>query len=124
VDVGENQTIRFSVIARVLQPAPLILDVLDSRIQTVDRNMRVVATGSRAANDSSDCLLTVHVTLDNDQSPRVDPSEPAEPVEDEARHGERDKLLLEHFVDNALPDNTRRCSTPAQSSKERSCGKC
>jgi hypothetical protein len=41
----ENQTIRFSVIARVLQPAPLILDVLDSRIQTLDRNMRVVATG-------------------------------------------------------------------------------
>ena len=53
----ENQTIRFSVIARVLQPALLILDVLDSRIQTVDRNMRVVATGSRAANDSSDCLF-------------------------------------------------------------------
>jgi hypothetical protein len=53
----DNQTIRLSVIARVLQPAPLILDVLDSRIQTLDRDMRVVPTGSRAANDSSDCMF-------------------------------------------------------------------
>lgn len=52
-----NQTIRFSVIARVLQPAPLILDVLDSRTQTLDRKMRVVATGWGAANDSRDCLF-------------------------------------------------------------------
>jgi hypothetical protein len=44
----ENQTFRFSVIARVLQAAPLILDGLDSRIQTLDRNMRVVETDSPA----------------------------------------------------------------------------
>jgi hypothetical protein len=53
----ENRTIRFGVIARVLQPAPLILEALDSRIQTLDRNMRVVATDSGPANDSSGCLL-------------------------------------------------------------------
>jgi hypothetical protein len=53
----ENQTIRFRVIARVLQPAPLILEGLDSQAQTLGRNMRVVATGSRAADDSSSCLL-------------------------------------------------------------------
>jgi hypothetical protein len=53
----EDQTIRFSFIARVLQPAPLILEALDSRIQTLDRNMRVVATESGPASDSSDCLL-------------------------------------------------------------------
>src|SRR5258706_15589717 len=53
----DNQTIRFSVVARVLQTAPLILDVLDSRTQTLDRNMRVVTTGSRAASDSSDCVF-------------------------------------------------------------------
>jgi len=52
-----NQTIRFSVIARVLQPAPLILEALDSRIQTLDRNMRVVDTGSRDAEESSGCVL-------------------------------------------------------------------
>jgi hypothetical protein len=52
----EDQTIRVSVIARVLQPAPLILEALDFRIQTLDRNMRVV-TGSEPANDSSNCLL-------------------------------------------------------------------
>ena len=53
----ENQTIRIRVIARVLQPAPLILEGLDSRFQTLDRNMRVVETGSRAADDSSGCLF-------------------------------------------------------------------
>jgi hypothetical protein len=61
---NENRTIRFSVIARVLQPAPLILDVLDSRIQTLDRNMRVVATGSRAADDSSFCVMDPHQPVD------------------------------------------------------------
>jgi hypothetical protein len=53
----ENQTIRIRVIARVLQPAPLILEGLDSQFQTLDRNIRVVETGSRAADDSSGCLL-------------------------------------------------------------------
>jgi hypothetical protein len=53
----ENRTIRIRVIARVLQPAPLILEGLDSRFETLDRNMRVVDTGSRAADDSSGCLL-------------------------------------------------------------------
>jgi hypothetical protein len=38
---------------------------------------------------------------------KVYPSEPAELVEDEARHDERDKLLLDHFLDNA---NDRRLS--------------
>jgi hypothetical protein len=61
----ENQTIRFSVIARVLQRSPLILDVLDSRSQTVDRNMRVVATDSGSADDSSLC-------------PFVDPHQPVD----------------------------------------------
>ena len=37
----------------------------------------------------------------NEWSRRVDPSEPANLVEDEARHDERDKLLLDHFLDNA-----------------------
>ena len=46
----ENKTIRWNVIARVLQPAPLLLEVLDERTQTLDRNMRVVETGSRAAD--------------------------------------------------------------------------
>lgn len=60
----ENETIRLSVIARVLQPAPLILDVLDSRIQTLDRNMRVVETDSLAADDSSLCVVDAHQPVD------------------------------------------------------------
>ena len=39
----ENRTIRYSVIARVLQPAPLILDVLDARVQTLDRNILLLS---------------------------------------------------------------------------------
>jgi hypothetical protein len=54
---GQNQTIRFNVIARVLQPAPLILDVLDSRVQTLDRNMRVVGAESKGPTDSADCVF-------------------------------------------------------------------
>jgi len=57
----ENQTIRSNVIARVLQPAPLLLEVLDSRTQTLDRNMRVVETG---ADDSSSCVVDPDQTVD------------------------------------------------------------
>ena len=60
----ENQTIRWNVIARVLQPAPLLLEVLDSRTQTLDRNMRVVETGSRAADDSAFCVVDPDQTVD------------------------------------------------------------
>jgi hypothetical protein len=67
----ENQTIRFSVIARVLQPAPLLLDVLDSRTQTLDRNMRVIETDSRAANDSSLCVVDPHPPVDLASKPVV-----------------------------------------------------
>jgi len=60
----ENKTIRWNVIARVLQPAPLLLEVLDERTQTLDRNMRVVDTGSRAADDSSFCAADPDQTVD------------------------------------------------------------
>jgi hypothetical protein len=60
----ENQTFRFNVIARVLQPAPLMLEVLDSWTQTLDRNMRVVETGARAADDSSFCVVDPDQTVD------------------------------------------------------------
>jgi hypothetical protein len=60
----ENKTIRWNVIARVLQPAPLLLEVLDERTQTFDRNMRVVETGSRAADDSSFCAADPDQTVD------------------------------------------------------------
>ena len=68
----QNQTIRFTVIARVLQPAPLILDVFDSRVQTLDRNMRpVVATPSRAADDSLPCVVDPHQPVDLASKPVV-----------------------------------------------------
>ena len=57
----ENKTIRWNVIARVLQPAPLLLEVLDSRTQKLDRNMRVVETGS---DDSSLCDVDPDQTVD------------------------------------------------------------
>ena len=57
----ENKTIRWNVIARVLQPAPLLLEVLDSRTQKLDRNMRVVETGS---DDSSFCDVDPDQTVD------------------------------------------------------------
>jgi len=60
----ENKTIRWNVIARVLQPAPLLLEVLDERTQTLDRNMRVVETGSRGADDSSFCAADPDQTVD------------------------------------------------------------
>jgi hypothetical protein len=60
----EHKTIRWNVIARVLQPAPLLLEVLDERTQTLDRNMRVVETGSRAADDSSFCAADPDQTVD------------------------------------------------------------
>src|SRR5262245_8302470 len=39
----EGQTFRTNVLARVLSPAPLILEILDSRRQMLDRHMEVVA---------------------------------------------------------------------------------
>ena len=39
----ENRTVRIRLIARVLHSAPLVLEVLDTTFQTLDRNMRVVA---------------------------------------------------------------------------------
>lgn len=48
-----------------------------------------------------------------DKSRRVDPSEPAELIEDdEARHDERDKLLPDHFLDNADDRPFRRRNQP------------
>jgi hypothetical protein len=41
----ENQTFRIRLVARVLNAAPLMLDVLNARFQMVDRSMKVVDTG-------------------------------------------------------------------------------
>src|SRR5262245_7325697 len=39
----EGQTFRVNVLARVLNAAPLVLEILDSRHQLLDRNLQVVA---------------------------------------------------------------------------------
>jgi hypothetical protein len=48
-------------------------------------------------------------------SRRVDPSKPAELIEDEARHDERDKLLPDHFLDNADDRPSRTAKSDADS---------
>src|SRR5215471_1314232 len=51
----ENKTFRITFIVRVVQAAPLVLDVLDSQSQALDRNMRVVDSGTQAADDTASC---------------------------------------------------------------------
>ena len=52
---AEGQTFRTNVLARVLNPAPLILEILDSRHQMLDRHLEVVAEDPDNGRDPATC---------------------------------------------------------------------
>ena len=51
----EGRALRFKVIARVVQTSPLVIEMLDSLDQTLDRNMKVVAQDQSGGTDPSVC---------------------------------------------------------------------
>ena len=55
VSFDDGQTFRTNVLARVLNPAPLVLEILDSRHQMLDRNLQVVAEDPDNGRDPATC---------------------------------------------------------------------
>jgi hypothetical protein len=51
----DGRTLRTNVIARVLHPAPLVLEIIDSRNQIVDRNRRVLSSDPKGGSDPGTC---------------------------------------------------------------------
>jgi hypothetical protein len=51
----DGQTVRINVLARVLHPAPLVVEVLDSRSQLLDRRLDVVAEDPDNGRDPATC---------------------------------------------------------------------
>src|SRR5688572_25320420 len=51
----EGRTFRINVLARVLNAAPLVLEILDSRHQLLDRNLEVVAEDPDNGRDPATC---------------------------------------------------------------------
>jgi hypothetical protein len=52
---NEGQTFRVNVLARVLNRAPLVLEILDSRHQLLDRNLQIVAEDPDNGRDPATC---------------------------------------------------------------------
>ena len=53
--IHDNETFRIQIIARVVHAAPLVVEVLDSEYQTLDRNLKVVPQQRSDANDPGGC---------------------------------------------------------------------
>jgi hypothetical protein len=51
----ENQTFRINLIARVVHPAPLVLETIDSAFQMLDRSMTVVEDDRDGGRDPATC---------------------------------------------------------------------
>jgi hypothetical protein len=51
----DNQTLRISVIARVVHASPLMVEVLDSAFQVLDRNMKIVVRDQHDGKDPATC---------------------------------------------------------------------
>ena len=52
---NDGQTFRVNVLARVLNRAPLVLEILDSRHQLLDRNLQIVAEDPDNGRDPATC---------------------------------------------------------------------
>ena len=51
----DGHTVRTNILARVLHPAPLVLEVLDSRSQLLDRQLQIVAEDPDNGRDPGTC---------------------------------------------------------------------